>query len=1003
MANDTSGIMALPAMDQQQGPGPEAQMVFESMRQNLPREEVSSELLNSASQVDPQAVAEFKAELEAMDIPPEVLDLLDRLVDEILANPGNYEEIKNKYRAQGVTEDILPEQFDPELFGALNLAIDQLRGAPAAPQAFAKGGIAELSPVAKAIAAQGRNGDTMLAHITPDEARMLKKQGGSGTINPATGLPEFANIFSRIGKAIKKFAGSTVGKLVIGTALFMVAGPMAANALLGTAGAAASPILSAGISGFVSGAGTTLLAGGNLRDALKAGAIGGITAGAMKGITTGFGPSGTEVTPTAGATQPSTLPTLPEQPVMAGAESFPVREPGTINFRPLDKYDLLPDSVGNTPMGMQGVAPQQAAVPSATPPAGAMPAPAPVAPPVATAPVMSQAPQPSIFDKTTDFLKKTFSPSEIAAQGEPAAREAANKVAAATARSLDPSLSQSVKDRIVQTAYNNAYSSAAPGVFAKYGPMAAAGVGIMGLAGGFKQQDVKSPYGDLFTGGPGSAEYLLRTRPRDFYIQNMRGVTYYDGSVLPPLPPPPPPGYAHGGEVQKFDVGGDVQPVIERIATEAAAGTPASSAAPQITRSTTPVGTPAATTTQVATPATGGYNLFSPAAQNMYYGALNQQLLSPATTPAQGIAALQFPTNERLAEVEDLYRTMLGRDPDVGGLRFYANPQTNFSRQVIAEDIARSPEYIQRQATARAPGTPTPVDPNSPAPDLLQRTNQIRDIYKQYLGRTPDEGGLQFYMNPQFSLDQIRQDIANSREAQVRGLYSSLLGREPDEGGLQFYMNPQFTMDQIRQDILGSDEYRRGQVRTTNPPPDDRRVVTAAPAPAPAPVSGPYAEEITKGREAIPYATGTAATRADIQQLYRDVLGREVDPGGLEFYFASQFSPEQIRQQLMASPEAMARTNPGTGGGPGRDVNDNVVLRASGGIASLNKGGYPRRTGQIDGPGTETSDSIPAMLSDGEFVMTAKAVRGAGKGDRRAGAKKMYALMHQLERNAARG
>jgi len=73
------------------------------------------------------------------------------------------------------------------------------------------------------------------------------------------------------------------------------------------------------------------------------------------------------------------------------------------------------------------------------------------------------------------------------------------------------------------------------------------------------------------------------------------------------------------------------------------------------------------------------------------------------------------------------------------------------------------------------------------------------------------------------------------------------------------------------------------------------------------------------------------------------------------------------------------------------------------GIASLASGGYPRRTGQISGPGTETSDSIPAMLSDGEFVMTAKAVRGAGKGSRLDGAKKMYALMHQLERNAARG
>lgn len=37
----------------------------------------------------------------------------------------------------------------------------------------------------------GRNGDTMLAHITPQEADVLKQMGGSGTINPKTGLPEY--------------------------------------------------------------------------------------------------------------------------------------------------------------------------------------------------------------------------------------------------------------------------------------------------------------------------------------------------------------------------------------------------------------------------------------------------------------------------------------------------------------------------------------------------------------------------------------------------------------------------------------------------------------------------------------------------------------------------------------------------------------------------------------------------------------------------------------------
>jgi hypothetical protein len=40
-------------------------------------------------------------------------------------------------------------------------------------------------------AALGRKGDKLLAHITPKEAALLKRRGGAGTRNPATGLLEF--------------------------------------------------------------------------------------------------------------------------------------------------------------------------------------------------------------------------------------------------------------------------------------------------------------------------------------------------------------------------------------------------------------------------------------------------------------------------------------------------------------------------------------------------------------------------------------------------------------------------------------------------------------------------------------------------------------------------------------------------------------------------------------------------------------------------------------------
>lgn len=70
------------------------------------------------------------------------------------------------------------------------------------------------------------------------------------------------------------------------------------------------------------------------------------------------------------------------------------------------------------------------------------------------------------------------------------------------------------------------------------------------------------------------------------------------------------------------------------------------------------------------------------------------------------------------------------------------------------------------------------------------------------------------------------------------------------------------------------------------------------------------------------------------------------------------------------------------------------------------------RGGIVSGPGTGTSDSIrariyqngrpveEARLSDGEFVMTNRAVRGAGNGDRAKGAAEMYRMMQRFERRA---
>jgi hypothetical protein len=69
---------------------------------------------------------------------------------------------------------------------------------------YAQGGQAHgLKALAQELPNYGRYGDDMVAHISSDEARLLKSLGGAGTINPVTGLPEY-NILKRAARAVTK-------------------------------------------------------------------------------------------------------------------------------------------------------------------------------------------------------------------------------------------------------------------------------------------------------------------------------------------------------------------------------------------------------------------------------------------------------------------------------------------------------------------------------------------------------------------------------------------------------------------------------------------------------------------------------------------------------------------------------------------------------------------------------------------------------------------------------
>jgi hypothetical protein len=567
---------------------------FEQMREQVSPTEINREMLMTAEQADPVAVAEFRKELAELEVAPEVIDMLNTMVDEVLANPGEYPVIRQKYLDMGVDEEILPEAFDAGLFAALNIALDELRGPEnmLPPQGFAKGGIASLNPMAREMAEAGRYGDTMLAHISPVEAQILRRYGGSGTINPTTGMPEFflKKMFKKLGKAVKKFANTTIGKIVIGTALFMVAGPAAASMLGASAGGAAA----AGISGFVSGAGTSLLAGGNLKDSLKAGAIGGITAGVSKGVMNRMSTPAAAAAPEI-AQQPlrpmdlsvprgDALPLRSISPTQAavnippgGIGSLPVATgPTAGSFTPSFTgaegiQDILAQasriSAPIQPSASSGIGfPRTTAAPGTLSPGttvdlGALDRASPTLKTPGYTPraeVAAQAPSSAAtVSKTPGFfesIKNVASPAEGTTRmgslkdaflpGKGPSIEDVLKVRGLTIDTAS-ALEISAAETLAKSMANNAIR--------QYAPLVAGGLGIMALTGGFEQEEVAPPEGfEDFMSGISPGQRLLDQDPQRYGLSyGGVGTTASTPQYRPYSFTPPPTGRAKGGSMDK--------------------------------------------------------------------------------------------------------------------------------------------------------------------------------------------------------------------------------------------------------------------------------------------------------------------------------------------------------------------------------------------------------------------------------------------------------------------
>lgn len=568
MAAPQQGIMALPETDQAGAPQLSLNESYDAAKAGL-------------SDADPQLGQAYNDEMaKAMPallaLSDEELDALLQMIQYLHDHPEEYAQRVKELEADGLIDaGDLPPEYDENfltVFGSIILEA-QKNNEPAAPteatmqppMAMARGGIAEA---ARMVANQGRSGDTMLAHITKDEAKMLKKRGGVGTVNPRTGLPEYGlwksitnvvtapvkavvdvgkSVVSGVGSAIKS-VGNVV-KSVLASPIGKIAATVALATFLGPAGAA----MGGGFFGTtaamgLAGAGVTALSGGNLKDIVRSGVTGAIAGygastlgpalGGAAGVSSaagqaalGAGAAGTGVGLLTGKSIKDSVKEGMMSAAIAGSiagasnmatgkEFLAPAEAGTVK---VDQKTGQVSTSGSTPAS-SSTAPQQGdwlkqwqaeganmSVPGQTPPPAQV-----TAPPV----------EKTWWDKTTDF----FSPSARAEAGSDQAMKSVMDKYGVT--------QEQVLNAPANSILGKAYSAATPGILSTYGPAIGAGLGITALTGGFKPADQPQMSPEMANVMSGQATRdLMAANPKNYLVQNLPGVQYDDrGNIIGSTP-----------------------------------------------------------------------------------------------------------------------------------------------------------------------------------------------------------------------------------------------------------------------------------------------------------------------------------------------------------------------------------------------------------------------------------------------------------------------------------
>jgi hypothetical protein len=229
---------------------------------------------------------------------------------------------------------------------------------------------------------------------------------------------------------------------------------------------------------------------------------------------------------------------------------------------------------------------------------------------------------------------------------------------------------------------------------------------------------------------------------------------------------------------------------------------------------------------------------------------------------------------------------------DLYGERRSRTPGATWDRSIVSVNVVGPSRTVVTAPVPSYPPPPPPpptvvvVAPPPPPPAVVEvrpamgpreAESIVQRAYREVLDRNADPEGLRRYrdrlMREGWSERQVIEALQRSSEARainadeaITRLYREVLGRDPDPGGLNHYRQlwrDGWTQGRIRDDLRRSAEGREGYARTV------------------------------------------------ITRVYRDLLGRDPDPGGYATYEKlireRGWTERQVREAIMSSDEYRQR------------------------------------------------------------------------------------------------